>query len=43
MIPELRRVICAAIFAAIASAYQAVGRITWDGVRYRKDIGGKAG
>jgi len=28
--------------SAIASAYQAVGRITWDGVHYRKDIGGKA-
>jgi len=27
---------------AISKAYQAVGRISWDGVHYRKDIGRKA-
>lgn len=28
--------------SAIANAYQAVDKISWDGVHYRKDIGGKA-
>ena len=28
--------------AAIAKAYEAVGRISWDGCQYRKDIGQKA-
>jgi phosphoribosylamine--glycine ligase len=28
--------------AAIESAYSAVGKIEWDGIHYRKDIGRKA-
>ncbi len=28
--------------SAIANAYRAVDKISWDGVHYRKDIGGKA-
>jgi phosphoribosylamine--glycine ligase len=27
---------------AIETAYQAAGRITWEGVQYRRDIGRKA-
>ena len=30
------------VSAAIARAYEAVGKISWDGCHYRKDIGRKA-